>query len=336
MSYASLTRLAVVACTVGLVASTTPAQAIDPKLLPPDTEVVLSINLRALFDSELAKSHQETVRQLRTMLESHLADADAQRYMEKLDFDLLRDLDSITVSTSGSKMPEFILLQGKFHPEKIAAAAKEAIDEHPDHIKALKVEGQQAYEIRVDTNENPVYAGLVGKDKFIVTQTKDGFADAVGRIKSSEKAAPTKLKKELRDVLDAAGRKQGISLVATGPALVKLTDDAPVPNIEQLQGVLQGISALNLSLTLDKEVNFELVINSKDKMAADDMAKLAGVGLAGAKMLLKGRAEKDAKLVPALKIVETMRVKSQNNNFVLTGHITAEMLGKIIKDLPQK
>jgi hypothetical protein len=170
---------------------------------------------------------------------------------------------------------------------------------------------------------------------MVVTHTKDGFADAVARIKSSATAA-SKLKKELRDVIAGGNAKKSISLVATGPALVKLTDDAPVPNIEALQGVLQGISALNLSLALDKNVNFELVINSKDKNSADEMAKLAGVGIAGVKVLLKKKAETDPKIVPALKIVETMRVTSAGNNFVLTGEVTAEMLGKILKDLPPR
>jgi len=335
MSYSLRFRLLAIALVLAMVATATPAPAVDPKLLPPDTEVVLTINLRQLLDAELAKTHQEGVRQLRTLLESHLTDADAQRYFEKIDFDLLRDLDRITVTSAGSKMPEFILLEGKFNAEKIAATSKEAIEEHPDHLKAVQIEGQTAYEIRVDTDDHPVYAGLVGKDKFLVTQTKDGFADAVVRINNRTQTS-NKLKKELREVLGTAGDKRGISLVATGPALVKLTEDATVQNLEQLQGVLQGITALNLSLTLDKQVNFELVINSKDKMSADEMAKLAGLGLAGVKIMLKGRAEKDARLEPAVQIIESTRVTSQNNNLVLTGHITAAQLAKIIKDLPQK
>ncbi len=335
MSYATLSRFLVVAGTLAFAAVASPAQAIDPKLLPPDAEVVLNVNLRQLLNSDLAKSNQEVVRQLRTALESHLSEADAQSYLEKINFDLFRDLDSITVATSGSKMPEFVLLQGKFHPDKIAAAGKTAAEDHPEHLKILKIDGQRAYEIRIDPNENAVYAGLVGKDKFIITSSKDGFADALARIKSSERTKG-KLKKELRDLLKAAGDKNGISLVATGPGLVKLTEDAPVPDVDQLQDVLKGISALDLSLTLDKHVNFKLLVNSKDKMAADQMATLANLGVAASKFALKKKVEDDAKYGPALKIVDSLRVKTEGNNFILTGQITAEMLGKIIKDLPQK
>jgi hypothetical protein len=333
MSYTARSRFFAIAATLALVAAATPAGAIDPTLLPPDTELALTINVRQLLESELAKSNPETVRQLRTMAESHLADADAQRYLEKIDFDPLRDLDRITVTTAGGKMPEFILLEGKFNADKIARTGKEAADEHPDHLKIVRIEGQEAYEVRVD--DNAVYVGLIGKDKMIVTPTKDGFADAVVRLKSGTKGT-NKLKQAVREVVEAGGDTLGISLVATGSALVKLTEDATVDNKEQLQEVLQKITALNLSLTLDKQVNFKLIVNNKDKKSTDEMVGLAGVGLAGAKLMLKTRAEKEAKFVPALNIVETLRVNSQNNNFVLTGHITAETLGKIIKDLPQK
>jgi hypothetical protein len=311
-----------------------PAQAIEPDVLPPDTEGVLTFNLRQLLNSDLAKAHPEVVGQIKTMIEGHLADLGAQRYIEKLDFDLIRDLDTITVATSGGKTPDFILLEGRFNPEKFQATGAQAAEENADHIKPIKLAGLAAFEIRIDANENPMFAGLVGKDKLIAVPTKDAFGEAVTRLRNS-RTGSTKLKKELRDVLTVSGTKASLTVVSTGPALVKLTEDAPVPNIEALAGVLQGISALNVSLTVTKSVNFELAINTKDKKSADEMAKLAEVGLAGAKLMLKKKAETDAKLQPAVDVVNSMRVTSQENNLVLRGEITAETLGKVLKDLPK-
>ncbi len=326
---------AAVALALGTCALALPARAIDPNVLPADTEAVLTLNFRQLRECELVKSNKDIVAQIRGLADGHLAEAGVQRYLEKMDFDVWRDLDRVTVTTSGGKMPDFLILEGKFDSDKMQAAGEDASRENADHIKPIKLAGLLAYEIRVDANENPVFAGLVGKDRLIASQTKDAFEEAVSRVKNSSKNEPGKLKKELRDVLAVSGQKTSLSLVATGPALVRMTEDAPVPNIDQLGGVLQTISALSVSLTVDKNVNFELVVNSKDKKSTDEMTKLAAIGLAAAKLMVKKKAETDAKLVPALEIVESLRVTSQDNNLVLRGEITAETLGKVLKELPK-
>jgi hypothetical protein len=326
--------LALFAGVLGIALIASPTQAIDPGLLPPDTELVVNINLRQILNSDLATSNSDVVRQLKTAAETYLADAEVQRWLEKCDLDLFRDVNTVTVTLSGGRRPDFLIVEGKFNSEKLRETGKAASDEHPDIIKSIKIGGVDAYEIRVDANVGTVYAGLVGTDKLIAAHSKDAFADAAARISGS--AGKSKLKKELLDVIAAGKGKQSVSLVTTGPALVKLTEDAPVPNIEALQGVLQGITALSVSLTLEKNVHFELVVNSKDKKSADEMATLTNVGLAGAKMIVKKQAEKDPKMNAVLDIVSSMRVNSMDSNVVLRGEITAAMLAKIIKELPPR
>jgi hypothetical protein len=309
-----------------------PAPAIEPYQLPGDTEAVLTINVRQLLGSDLAKTNKNLVDGLKAMLDMQLADEGVQRYLEKIDFDPFRDLTRITAATSGGKVPDFVVLEGKFNAEKIQATGEEASRDHADVIKAVKIAGQNAFEITVPANDRPVFAGMVGKDKLVATTTKDGFADAVGRLTGGKRST---IKKELNSLVDMAEGKQSLSLVTTGPALARMVEDAPVPNIEALQGVLQGVSALNIAIKAEKNVNFELAVNSASKEAADQMVKLSSVGLAAAKLILKKKADGDAKYVPALEIVNTMKVTSQGNNFVLRGEMTAQTLSKVLKDLPK-
>jgi hypothetical protein len=273
------------------------------------------------------------VTQLKFFLDAQLADVGAQRYLERIDFDLFRDVTNIAIATDGGKMPNFILLEGKFNSEKINEVGVEASRDNAEHIKELKIAGQQAFEIRINDGDRPVFAGVLGKDKLIAADSKDGFADAVARIKGT--ARPSKLKKELRDLLGPASAKQSITLATTGPALVKLLDGTPVPNIEDLQEVLGGVTALNVAITMEKNAAFELIVNTKDKKSAEEMAKLAGVGVAGAKLLLKKKVETDPQYAPGLDIVNTLRVTSLGTNFVLRGEIGAEPLGKLLKELPK-
>jgi hypothetical protein len=328
-------RATIALCAIAIALPAAPAPAIDPSLLPPDTEAVLTINIRQMLNSRLATSNADVVRQLKTAVETHLADAEIQRWLEKCDLDLFRDVDSITVTLAGGKRPDLIIVEGKFNPDKLRETGVAASEENPDIIKSIKIGDLQAFEIHADANLDTVYAGLVGKDRLIAAHSKDAFAEAAARIKNGA-TKNVKLKKELREVIAAGKGKQSISLVSTGGALVKLTEDAPVPNIDQLQGVLQKITALSVSFTLEKSVNFELVVNSADKKSADEMAQLAGVGLAGAKMILKKQAETNPKLNAALDVVTSMRVTAMDNNVVLRGEVTAEMLAKIIKELPAK
>jgi hypothetical protein len=322
-----------VVCMLGLAVLAAPARAVDPKFLPDDAELVLTINLQQILNSELAKANKDVVTRLKFLLDGQLADAGAQRYLERIDFDLFRDVTNITIATDGGKMPSFILLEGKFNAEKINAIGEEASRDNAEHIKGVKIAGQQAFEIRINADDRPVFAGVLGKDKLIAADSKDGFADAVSRIKGS--AQPSKLKKELRDLLGPAAAKQSIILATTGPALVKLLDGTPVPNIEDLQEVLGGVTALNVAIAMDKNATFELVVNSRDKKSADEMAKLAGVGVAGAKLLLKKKVETDPQYAPALDIVSTLRVTSQGTNFVLRGEVAAAVLAKLLKELPK-
>jgi len=324
-------------CAFGLVLGAPPARAVDPKLLPNDTEVVISVNFRQLLNSEVAKGNKELVDLGKQMLSGKLDESGAGKYLEKLGFDLFKDLDSVTVASPGSKNPEsmMIFVEGKIDPEKMTAAADEAIRENGDAIKAVKIGGTAAYQITPKAgDEKPFFAGLVGKNLLVATASKEAFADAVARNGGTRQG---NLKKEFKGLMETVNKKQSLSIVATGAALSRMLEDAPIPNAEAALAGLQQIEGISMAVTVEKDVAFQLGVNTKDKATAELYAKQGNGGLLLARaMIEKQRTENPDKFGPVADIAKTLRLTSQGNNVLLRGEITFENLGKLIQNLPKQ
>ena len=100
-----------------------PALAIPPEYLPDDSEAVITVNLRQILASPVAKENKGPIDWIKGAVDERLAELGIQRYLQKIDFDIFRDLDGITVATAGGKSLDFVLLEGTFNIGKIQAAA---------------------------------------------------------------------------------------------------------------------------------------------------------------------------------------------------------------------
>jgi hypothetical protein len=318
---------------IGLLGTCAPAGAIEPGHLPADSEAALIVNFRQIRDSEMMKSDKALAGQIQALIEAQLAESGVQKYLERIDFDLFRDLDNLTVSTWGEPRPQFILLEGKFKPEKIIASAQQAAKENADRIKSIKIGDLQAFEIRPGGDEKPFYAGLVGTDKLVAAPGKNAFAEAVARLNG---AKTSKLKKDFQALLDATSSKDSVRMVATAPALSKLLEDAPVPNADQVVAGLQNLEGLSLTVTVEKKIDFQLSVTAKEKQAADLMTAVTKGGLAALQVTLKKKAEKEPQLAMAIDVLKTMRVTSKNTTISVRGEITSEVLGKVLQVSPKE
>src|SRR5262245_16165596 len=104
-----------------------PARAVDPKILPGDTELVVSLNIKQLLASDIAKQYKDILDQARGFIEGQIQNNPAAKYLEKAGFDLLRDLHGVTIATNGSKEVDavFVVIEGKFDTEKVHKVAAE-------------------------------------------------------------------------------------------------------------------------------------------------------------------------------------------------------------------
>jgi hypothetical protein len=312
-----------------LVVLASPLPALEPAHLPDSTEVIFTINLRQILDSPVARANKPLVEKIRFMADTYLTDLGIQQYLEKSDFDLFRDLRTLTLCTAGDKTPDLVVLEGRFNAAKLLAAANEASKDNAENVKATQIDGRPVFEVRTAPEAKPLYVGLAGTDRLIATSSKNGFVDALARLAGTKQS---NLKKEMRDRVGPALAKQSLAIVATGPALAKLVDGASVPSAETLQEFLKGIAVLNLNLAVDKNMSFELGITAKDKQSAEDMNRLTSVVLAAVRLMVKKKAEADPKYAPGLDIVNSLRVTGQDSTMILRGEVTAEVLARLLKD----
>src|SRR5687768_4360407 len=105
---------AAVLALVALAACLSPAQALHPKILPADTEVIIQVNVQQILKSEVAKGNKALGGMAKPPLGQRLAEKNVTQYLEKAGFDLCRDLVSVTVASPGRKGKEagFIDIEG--------------------------------------------------------------------------------------------------------------------------------------------------------------------------------------------------------------------------------
>ena len=321
------------ALVLGVLAAYSSVRAADLKYLPADTEIVFTVNVKQILDSELFKANKEALDHAKTLLDNAAGNNPAQQYLKKAGFDVFRDLHSLTFANSGSKDPAagFIIIEGKFNPDKFTITAEEAARDSADTIKITKSGGQTIYEI-TPPGERMLYATLLEGKVLLAAGNKDALLEAVGRAAGTKRATR---KKEFTGLLGTVNNKQSINFVATGAALAKLSEGAPVPNGEAATAALQGIEGLSGAITITKEVQFQLGVNAKDEAGAKKMAQDGTGMLLGVQFLIGQQAKKDEKFAPVVDIVKTLRITNEGSHVLLRGVVSLDVIEKLMKNIPQ-
>jgi hypothetical protein len=323
-------RLGLVALVAGLAVVST-ARALDPKYLPNDTELVFSINLKQILESELFQSKKDAVAQAKAVLEGQAGDNPIVKYLKDAGFDVFRDLQSVTVANNGGQEPTAIIIEGSFNPAKFKTTAEKAARDNPGTLKVSTAGANTLYEI-TPPGDKAAFASLIGDKVLYAAKSKEELTDGLARIAG---AKPSNLKKEYAALLSTINNKQSIGFVATGAALAKLTQAAPVPNAEAAAALLQNIDGMSGAITIAKEVEFQIGVNAKDEASAKKMAQDGNGMLLGVKFLVSQQASKDEKLAPLVDVAKTLRLTNQGSNVLLRGTVSVDVIEKLMKNLPQ-
>jgi hypothetical protein len=323
------------ACALALIVGST-AQAQSTKLLPNDTEMVVTINLQQILKSELAKSNKELVDIAKAKVTDQLEEKGLDKWLKKADFDVFKDLGSITVAVPGARnLDEYlIVIEGNFDAEKIEAAALEASkDAGGDKLKVIKIAGVKAFEV-TPKEDKTLYVGILNKKTMIACATKADFAEAAARAKG-DKGAQFK-SPVFKGLMQSVNAKQSISIVTTSNMMLKFADKAPAgaPNVDKVVDNLKKLDGFSAAITVSKNIDLEVGVNTKDADSASQFAAAGNIGLG----LLKGKVEEaaknDPKAQPAVDILKTVRITSQGPILTVRGQISADTLDKLIKMIP--
>jgi hypothetical protein len=309
------------------------AGAADLKYLPADTEIVLTINFRQIVDSPLVKGQKDAVSKIKALVDKQLGDnEEAQKYLKATGFDLFRDLNSVTVVHPGShdKKDGLVIIDGDFDSEKFHGAAADAVKDHGDVISMTQVGKHKIIEVSAP-NDHAGVVVMVNKNTILACSSKDRMTAALARAEASQQG---KLKKELKSLLETTSAKQSISAIATGAALTKLMEKAPVPNAEAAVEVLKKIDGLSGAITIAKDVQFQVGVAAKDEDTANLLAKQTNQFLPLGKFFVMQQAKQDPKLLPVIDVMNTLRATAQGTSFLLRGEVSVENIDKLIKSFP--
>lgn len=314
----------------GLLAAS-PAWAIEEKLLPANAEIIFSINIKQILDSEVVKAQKTTIDQVRAALQGQIpGDDQAKKYLDKLGFDPFRDLHGLTVTHTGSKDPDalFVVVQGSFDPKKFETTAVEAAKDNGDALRISNLGEVKVFEIS-PPGDKKFYVSVLDTKSLVLTLNQNALKEVVGRATG---AGTGGLKKEIRDLLKTTNEKQSVSLVITGAALGRVAENAPnIPNAEQAGQVLQAIEGISAAVTIAKNINFQLGVGFRDEPTTKKLVAGSNAGLLGLRIFAAQKAKENPDLMPLIDVMNTLRVGAVGTSLVLTGEVSYDNLDKLIK-----
>src|SRR5207248_2681975 len=160
-----------------VLAASPAARAAEPdKLLPADSEFVLSVNFKQIVESDIIKKY--ALAQIKQALDG----ADAKKFLSDLGLDPIKDVERVVIGGSGKDQTDtkgLVIIHGKFDPEKLFKAAEAQTKKDPDHFTLVKDGNDKMFKYQPD-NGNPVYATVVDETTVIAGSDKKMVTTALG------------------------------------------------------------------------------------------------------------------------------------------------------------
>jgi len=310
------------------------SRGVEYRLLPPNTEIVVTINVKQILASELVKSQTDLIKQVKDFAEAKIPGGldEGLKYFEKMGFDPMRDLISVTIAHPGSASGKdvFVILEGNYNKAKFDATAKEVAENFGNVLKITKVGMATVYEVRPE-GDTVVYVSLLGK-ALVVTLNEEAMKGAVNRSTGTMIAA-TKVK----DLLKSTNDKQSFNFVMTGKALVNMVDlgKEKVKQAKKLDvgEFLNEVSGVTGAVTIGKDLDIMLGVGFKKADTAKEIAALGMGGIGLLKPVVEKQVEKMPQLAPLVDFIETIRVSENANTVSITGSFANANLKKLLKSL---
>jgi hypothetical protein len=307
----------------------------DP-YLPDDTEAVITINVRQIFDAALFKKEARDA--LAKAMEER---GGLLKHLRDLDLDPQKDVDSIVLANVGGDPDRSLLIvHGRFEVAKFEAKADEMAKAHPDvwSVTAVPDGAGGQYKVlksskwldlsgvRPVLKNKPAYVALLDKRVLVAAAAKDLVVDALDKSRGRKKTA---LKSsELAKLLEKANSKQSIWVAALPSVVGKIL---PVDDDSSIKDELARIEAISGGITVDDEIKLELALAVKDAEVAREISTEINEGLNIVLTLVAVASREKKELAPALDALKTIKATAKGNAIILKGAVTAEMIEKATK-----
>jgi hypothetical protein len=226
------------------------------RFMPADVELVVYVNVQQLVDSAVVKKH--ALEPVKSILKDN---AEAQKALEVLGIDPLRDIHTVHLGGQANIAPKLLLvIKGEFNVDKLHEAATAYVKAHPDKTKVESDGNLKIYEI----TESGItgYVLVLDRGTILIGRTKD-------YVVSAARQKETKLKKELQTLVQQQDARKSLWFVgiANDEIRKQLGGD---PRTAALAGKITAVSG---HLLATKDVAFELRVHTTDARSAAMLTK---------------------------------------------------------------
>lgn len=318
-------RSLLAAAAIGIGLTATPVRAAEvERLMPAETEQYIQVNLKQIIESDLFKKY--ALANLKQALQGN----EAQKTLEALGLDPLKDVDSITAGLWGDdpqNMKGLVVVRGKFDPNKLFAAAEAAAKKDGDKVAIVKDGDYTLVKITGGNRPEPFFASVANETTLVGGTDKKLVTTA---MKASDEKSKPAVKKELAALIEKMDGKA--SMFGCGVSNGKVGEIPPIPGIddpEKLKKQLEKIESSSMTLKVTGDVSLEILMSMKDTAAADDFGATLDDLLGKAKALLPLVAGNAPQLKPIITdVTKSLKSKVDKKDIVIGVKLTGGSIGK--------
>jgi hypothetical protein len=291
------------------------------KYLPQDTEIVVVVNAKLIFDSPVVQKHLLTP--VREFIKNN---EKITEILNELEFDPFNDLTSITAALTmiGSEAKGLIIAHGNFDKENFEDKAEEVAKEMANIIRIHKAGEHTIFEINVEGGGKPLFVGVVDDATIVAGPEKQSVLHAFATSEGEKRGA---LKKELRDLVEQVDAEQSIWFAATTNALL----NGDLPHDEKSRKNLEKMNGITAGITVDRGIKAAFAIAAKSTDNAKELAQEIKMGLDQAKGLLALLAQQNKELAPLIDAMGSLRVDTEGRTITLKIEVSEELVEKSLK-----
>ena len=300
-----------------------PARAADyEKLLPAESEAVISINVRQLLDSSLVKQYA-----LDTIKKAMMDSAEAKQAFAALGLDPLKDFERVTIAGQGEdpqNVKGLVVIQGRFEPKKFNTVLTELAKQKNENISVVKDGERTMFKVTGPDQPTPMYAAVVSDSVLVMGTTKELVRNAFAAAEGMKKPA---ISKDLSALLEKADPKASLFIVAVTKGK---SGGLPIPD-PNVKKALEQIQSIYLDLKVTKDVNLDITMNFEDEQAAKLMGAQMAEGLKQAKAVVPLLTIQNPQLKPLGEAAGTLKSMVKGKGVTISGTLAGTIIDKLLQ-----
>jgi hypothetical protein len=285
------------------------------KLLPADSNAIISLNVKQLMSSPFGKKF--LAEQFKELI---AGTPEVMDLLKQAEVDPVKDIDRINVGINTNSVEDAtIIIRGQFAKDKVDAVMKKIASQEADKMGVVKIGGRDAYELKADAM--PVFMLPAADGVIVASGSKAGLQSALDRMGNRNLQLKNQALAAL--IAKADDNAAGYSVIITKGLLDGLGIQLP----DQVQDLIGKIDSITGEVKAGQDITLSLTANTRDGEAAMQIGELLKLGLQAAPDLIGQQEE----LKAALPFVRALRVESQGKTATIRLTITQQMIENALR-----